>query len=357
MPLFTRLLALVRTIERLRMHWIVIGFALHYALFRAIILGYEGADAPIRDAINFFYFWSTTLTTIGYGDVAPLSPMTRLCTPFFQVSGIMLMTAFITKLAEMLISRASRKRRGLMPTTHKDHILILGSYSTRVPELLRQIFAGEDNGNERPVVCAFTDLTETPFDAANPLWKLRRYVPVFLRADFLAPQTFMDAGLACAHTVYILGKDDAQAVEIVSALSHQEVSATVVAIMEDERTLRILPCVPYKLQAVAPLTVALAVKIGQDESAAAFIKDLSDNCNGSHNIFTTHYRLSEPTCYREVKNTLEEHGVVPVAIVLPDGTTIIAPKPDSVVECGMMINYLTSTGRLDDLFDEDSDKK
>ncbi len=61
------------------------------------------------DIVDAFYFSVVTLTTTGYGDVAPVTTVGKLFTVAYLVTGLGLMFAFIRKLAERTIQRKPLK--------------------------------------------------------------------------------------------------------------------------------------------------------------------------------------------------------------------------------------------------------
>ena len=55
--------------------------------------------------IDSFYFTSTTLMTIGYGDMHPTEPLSKLFTVFFAFTGIGLMLYSLTILASEVLAK------------------------------------------------------------------------------------------------------------------------------------------------------------------------------------------------------------------------------------------------------------
>ena len=61
--------------------------------------------------IDAFYFSVTTLTTVGFGDPAPTTPVGKLFTVFYILSGLGLIAAFINAIAEENVSSRTSSRR------------------------------------------------------------------------------------------------------------------------------------------------------------------------------------------------------------------------------------------------------
>ena len=62
--------------------------------------------------IDSLYFCVITLTTIGYGDMHPTSPLSKLFTVFYVLVGIGVLVAFINKLATEAVRRRLRDDQG-----------------------------------------------------------------------------------------------------------------------------------------------------------------------------------------------------------------------------------------------------
>ena len=61
--------------------------------------------------IDAFYFSVTTLTTVGFGDPAPTTPVGKLFTVGYILSGLGLIAAFINSVAEENLSSRTRRQR------------------------------------------------------------------------------------------------------------------------------------------------------------------------------------------------------------------------------------------------------
>lgn len=59
--------------------------------------------------IDAFYFSVITLTTVGYGDLAPTTPGSRLFTAFYILIGIGLLVVFIERMAHYIIEIRNEK--------------------------------------------------------------------------------------------------------------------------------------------------------------------------------------------------------------------------------------------------------
>lgn len=69
--------------------------------------------------LDAFYFSSITLTTVGYGDIAPATGAGKLFTVFYVFTGIGLIVAFVNAVANAAVQQRG-ERRGLLNRRPKD---------------------------------------------------------------------------------------------------------------------------------------------------------------------------------------------------------------------------------------------
>jgi voltage-gated potassium channel Kch len=60
--------------------------------------------------LDAFYFSVITLTTVGYGDIAPQTAVGRIFTVFYILSGIGLIVAFIDNVTKIRIEKRLQKK-------------------------------------------------------------------------------------------------------------------------------------------------------------------------------------------------------------------------------------------------------
>jgi len=59
--------------------------------------------------IDSLYFTITTLATVGYGDLTPTTPVGKLVTVIFVISGVGIFLAFLNKVMERRVERRGRR--------------------------------------------------------------------------------------------------------------------------------------------------------------------------------------------------------------------------------------------------------
>jgi voltage-gated potassium channel len=78
-------------------------------LFRAVSHGNPAAinlpEGAIGGQAQFIYYSFVTMTTLGYGDITPVSPLARSLSIFFSVSGQLYLTMIIALLVGKYLSR------------------------------------------------------------------------------------------------------------------------------------------------------------------------------------------------------------------------------------------------------------
>ncbi|MHA7000307.1 voltage-gated potassium channel protein [Aeromonas schubertii] len=117
-----------------------ISFAslLFYSSYGALYLG-DGFEPPIENLMGAFYFSIETMTTVGYGDILPVSEAARLFTVSVIIAGI---TVFATSMSTIFGPLISGGLSKLVKGDHKtmqrkDHFIICGHSMLAINTLLQ----------------------------------------------------------------------------------------------------------------------------------------------------------------------------------------------------------------------------
>jgi voltage-gated potassium channel len=87
----------------------------------------EPAEGPWVDRFGRAVWWGlVTLTTVGYGDVVPITFSGRVVGTFLMVIGFISLSLVTATIASVFIERKFRQERGLEAVKVTQHILILG---------------------------------------------------------------------------------------------------------------------------------------------------------------------------------------------------------------------------------------
>jgi len=119
--------SLIRTLQRERV------FSLILALLVILLLGavgfslFEPGEGPWWTRFGRAVWWGlVTLTTVGYGDVVPVTFLGRLVGVCLMVTGVLSLSLVTATVASVFIERKFRQERGLEAIKTMQHILILG---------------------------------------------------------------------------------------------------------------------------------------------------------------------------------------------------------------------------------------
>ena len=134
------------------------------------------AERDVNPEIQSFgdvlWWWFVSSTTVGYGDIAPITTIGRLAGVITIITGIYCYTNFIAITADSLHGMTNRKRLGTAPVTATGHI-VMCEYTAFADELIQVL--GKYTELAHREVAIVTDLVQVqPY----PQYHFVRGVPI-----------------------------------------------------------------------------------------------------------------------------------------------------------------------------------
>jgi len=104
-----------------------------------LIMAVEAGRNPgINDVFDAFWWWVVTSTTVGYGDVVPVTKTGKLVAIFSIIIGFYLYTNVVAIVAESVHNYFERHNKGTAQIRETDHILIC-EYTSMADELIQSL--------------------------------------------------------------------------------------------------------------------------------------------------------------------------------------------------------------------------
>jgi voltage-gated potassium channel len=147
-------------------------------------------------------WWAmVTMTTVGYGDYSAVTPTGRFLISYpCMVLGIGIIGYLIGVVAESMLERVSKKKRGLMDISERNHILICNCPA--IPKVL--LLVKEIRANPEYEARAFVVISDG-FNEMPEEFKARRIQ--FVKGDPTREEILMKANVTACAGVFILAED------------------------------------------------------------------------------------------------------------------------------------------------------
>ena len=241
------------------LRWSSLGLlALLHALLSYVLLLLAGEAGLTTSPIDYIYYYVTTATTVGYGDLSPATASGRVVGALVVLPGsIAIFTGVLGKAIADLGALWRREMNGFGDFSDRQgHTIVVGWQGMRSRRLLDLLQA--DRPDETRIVLVAKTLERNPAaDHAD-----------FVRVDSLSSlEGLARAGAAGAASILVRGQDDDETLAAALAAHGAAGHAHIVAHFEDEPTAKLLARQCPNVEALGSLSAELLVRSLRDPGA------------------------------------------------------------------------------------------
>ena len=160
---------------------------------------FEPAEGPWLNRFGRSVWWGlVTLTTVGYGDVVPVTFLGRLVGVCLMVIGVISLSLVTATVASVFIERKFRQEKGLEAVKAAQHILILG-WPEEAEALLEQLL------KRLPLSISVVLINKAPPEQMDAIKeKYPQHAIFYIRGDYSREEILMKANVPGAIKAIIL---------------------------------------------------------------------------------------------------------------------------------------------------------
>jgi len=169
-------------------------------IIAAIVTVYfEAAHNPAFSGFGDAVWWVlVTISTVGYGDKVPVTPVGRSMAVIIMFFGVALLSIVTATISSIFVTRKIKEGKGLQEIKLKNHILLCG-WNTQAEQILATF---EKTESQTKNVVMINQLSEE--EAADVMARFTRLKIRFVRGDFTRENLLSRANIKNASSVIIL---------------------------------------------------------------------------------------------------------------------------------------------------------
>jgi len=243
-----------------RISWGVVALALAVHMSATWLLLAWAGEAKLLGWDSFVYYYVTTASTIGYGDLSPGSAAGRWVAALFVMPGaIALFASILAKTSAGLLNFWKRHQVGKMSYDDlRGHTVLIGWHG-RESQRLVQLLLADTHTDDEGIVLVAEGVAE------NPLPDQIRFVAVDSYADC---GEYARAALGGAARVIVHAADDDRSLAAVFAVMAHRPAAHIVAHFESEAVAQLVRSHYPHVECTRPLHVDVIARAAQDAGSS-----------------------------------------------------------------------------------------
>ncbi len=316
-------MALQRALRLLRKH------NMHRALsfILLVLVGGSALLCLFEQNLTFLdaMWWSiVTMTTVGYGDISPVTPGGRVVATVVMLSGIGILGLVTATIAGILIENRLLEKKGMKQTHISDHFIICG-WNFRGKTILAEMRADPKCRNIPMVVIADVDEIREQGDLL-----------IFIRGG-VNQETLGKANAREASAAIVLSDDtldtyarDAKAIlDTMTIKTHCPDLYTCVELMASSNMEHCRLAKADEIIVVGELSTNLLVQAALDHGITRLVSELVSNSYG-HDLYKVkcpHYLVGK-SFFHVMCELKEKHNIICIGIEDHSGKTLTA-NPDN----------------------------
>ncbi len=280
---------------------------------------------------NALWWTVVTISTVGYGDIAPATVGGRLVGVVAMLSGIGLLSAVSATLASMMVSSDWKKAHGMGLLSCKDHFIICG-WNHKAREMIYELRA--DQGAQHTPITLIADVPELPVEVEEVS---------FVRGD-VTPETMRQANMRDARAIVILGDEqldafsrDARAILTTLTVKNQHPDLyTCVELADATNATHCQLAGADEIIVGGALTSHLLVLAALDPGVTRVVSELLSRHVGTHELYLT--PIAAEFVGQRFLDTLtqlkQDEGMLVLGVQHVNGHHTINPSPTYTLQTG-----------------------
>ncbi len=321
-----------------RISWGVVALALALHMAGTWLLLAWAGEAKLLGWDSFVYYYVTTASTIGYGDLSPGTPLGRYVVALFVMPGaVALFASILAKTSASLLTFWKRHQVGKMSYEDMHGHTVLIGWHGRESQRLVQLLLADTRTDDEGIVLVAEGLAE------NPAPEQLRFVAVASYADC---NEYERAALKTAARVIVHADNDDRTLAAVFAVMAHRPAAHVVAHFESAAVAELVRGHHPHVECTRPLYVDVIARAAQDAGSSLVAGEWL-SAGG-----TTQYSLQVPQAAAPLRagalaGAFRAHGALWIGYREGQGGAPVLNPPDQArIAPGTLLYYLADA-RLD----------
>jgi len=171
------------------------------ALMTAILAVERGTSGTMKNLFDALWYTLVTITTIGYGDITPVTVPGKLIAVILMTSGIVVFGAVSGQIASLLFDRQQKKDKGLLKLKNKQNHFIVCGWKNDLGDMLHEILDANPDMAPSDLVLVNTASEESMY----PILSASAFRGIsFVSGDFSDEETLLRANIREADKILVL---------------------------------------------------------------------------------------------------------------------------------------------------------